>query len=321
MEKAPLFEAVAEGPPGGAAWWLRAADGVRIRIGVWPKSGARGTVFLFSGRTEYVEKYGRTAADLAARGYAMLSVDWRGQGLADRATADRAVGHVDNFSEYQLDVAALTEAAAALSLPRPWHMLAHSMGGCIGLRTLMGAHGFEAVAFSAPMWGLLIAPAVLPFAWMTTAAAGPLGLGHLIAPGTAAETYVKSAGFEGNLLTRDPEMYAYMQRQVAAHPELALGGPSMTWVYAALRETRSLSRLPAPDCRAYTALGTAEQIVETTRIKQRMAEWPGSRLELYQGAEHEIPMELPVHRNRFLDRAVSHFEGGSAKGAPHAATR
>ena len=76
----------------GAAFWLTAADGVRLRVGLWSHPGAQGTVLLLPGRTEYVEKYGRAAADLRSRGYATLAIDWRGQGLADRALDDPMSG-------------------------------------------------------------------------------------------------------------------------------------------------------------------------------------------------------------------------------------
>ncbi len=77
LSPAPLFEDVAGGPPGGAAHWLRTGDGIRIRVGHWrPEGTAHGTVFLFPGRTEYVEKYGDAAREFTRRGLAMLAVDW-----------------------------------------------------------------------------------------------------------------------------------------------------------------------------------------------------------------------------------------------------
>ena len=79
MESAPLFAEIADGPDGGEAWWLTADDGVRIRVGAWAKDAPKGTVLLFPGRTEYIEKYGRTAAHLARRGYATRWLP--GQGL------------------------------------------------------------------------------------------------------------------------------------------------------------------------------------------------------------------------------------------------
>ena len=81
MEPAPFLSDIAEGPEGGRAYWLRAADETRIRVGVWPE-GPKGTILMFPGRTEYIEKYGRVAAEFAARGYGMVAVDWRGCGVA-----------------------------------------------------------------------------------------------------------------------------------------------------------------------------------------------------------------------------------------------
>ena len=136
-QPAPLFADVGAGPADGAAYWLTASDGVRIRIGVWqaaPGVDVRGTVLLFCGRTEYVEKYGRTAAELAEAGYHTIAIDWRGQGLADRLTHDPMSGHVHRFTDYQNDVAAMVQAATDLDLPKPWFLLGHSMGGGIGLR-------------------------------------------------------------------------------------------------------------------------------------------------------------------------------------------
>ena len=119
-------------------------------MGVWPR-GDRGTILLFPGRTEYIEKYAHTAAAFGAQGYATLAVDWRGQGLSDRLLADARVGHVGQMCDYQLDVAAMREVAQAQELPRPYFLVAHSMGGCIGLRSLHAGLAVNAAMFSAPM--------------------------------------------------------------------------------------------------------------------------------------------------------------------------
>ena len=60
---------------------------------------------------------------LARRGYATLTVDFRGQGLADRALDDPLVGHVTDFDEYQLDMDAVIAFARAEALPEPWFMM------------------------------------------------------------------------------------------------------------------------------------------------------------------------------------------------------
>ena len=144
MTDAPLFSAVADGPEGGRAFWVTAADGVRLRLGLWTHPGAQGTVLLLPGRTEYVEKYGRAAGDLRARGFATVVIDWRGQGLADRPLDDPMSGHVGDFAEYQLDFDAMVGFARAQGLPEPYYLMAHSMGGCIGLRALLRGSSSEA---------------------------------------------------------------------------------------------------------------------------------------------------------------------------------
>jgi len=308
VSPAPLYDDVAGGPPGGMARWLTCADGVRIRVGCWrPEGAARGTVLLFPGRTEYIEKYGPAAADLAARGFATLAVDWRGQGLADRVTDDPRVGHVGRFGDYQHDVAAALEAATKLDLPRPFHLLAHSMGGCIGLRALIEGLPVESAAFSGPMWGISMPGLLRPVAYGAAYLGPLLGLGGRPMPTTGRQNYVEKQEFEGNALTTDPEMYLMMQRQLAAHPELGIGGPTLRWMHEALTETAQLARLPAPDPPCLTLLGGLESIVSTDAIRTRMAGWPKGRLEIVEGAQHEVMMEGPETRARLFDQIAGHF--------------
>lgn len=308
MTEAPFHAKLADGPEGGAAQWLQAVDGVQIRVGFWPLEGAKGTVFLLPGRTEYIEKYGRAATDLAQRGYATVAVDWRGQGLADRPLEDRNVGHVDYFAEYQLDMDAVLAYARAENLPKPWFMLAHSMAGCIGLRTLTRDHPFKAAAFSAPMWGILMAAWMRPMAVALATASRWLSFDNRLVPGTKEVTYVLGNSFVGNSLTTDPEMWDYMRQQALACPDLTLAGPSLGWLQAALTECHALSLLPSPDLAIVTALGMQERIVDTGPIHARMAAWPKGKLQLYPGSEHEMMMERPDTRARFFDAACALFD-------------
>ena len=307
MTDAPLFSAVADGPEGGRAFWVQAVDGVRLRLGRWTHQGAQGTVLLLPGRTEYVEKYGRAAADLRARGFATVVIDWRGQGLADRPLADRMSGHVDDFAEYQLDFDAMVGFARAQGLPEPYYLMAHSMGGCIGLRALLRDAPVQAAAFSAPMWGILIAGWMRPMAIALTTASRWFSFDDRYAPGTGAKTYVLTAPFTGNSLTTDAEMWDYMRQQALAHPELVLGGPSLGWLKAALGECHALTLLKSPDVPVITALGTQEKIIDVGPVHARMAIWPRGTLDLYTGAEHEVIMERAAARTRFFDQAAALF--------------
>ncbi|WP_415402400.1 alpha/beta fold hydrolase [Tateyamaria sp. SN3-11] len=307
LTAAPLFTDVSPVSLDGAAYWTNASDGVRIRLGVFEPGATKGTVLLFPGRTEYIEKYAPAAADLAARGYASLVVDWRGQGLADRLLDDARIGHVDIFADYQLDVAATLEAARELNLPQPYYLLAHSMGGCIGLRSLYEGLDVAAAAFTGPMWGIRISPHLRPVAWALGRVMPALGQGHRLPPGTILDSYVLTAPFEDNLLTSDFDMYDMMRKQLNAHPELALGGPSFVWLREALDETLALARMPAPAVPCETFLGTNERIVHIGRIESRMESWQNGTLHLMQGGEHEVLMEGETTRADIFDTIAQGF--------------
>ncbi|MBI1171915.1 alpha/beta fold hydrolase [bacterium] len=309
MSAAPLHDDLADGPADGRAFWLKTADGTRIRAAIWHACGQKGTVVLLPGRSEYVEKYGRTARALAEAGYAVLTVDWRGQGLADRALPDRMVGHVVDFAEFQDDLDTLLTFAAAQGLPQPFHMLAHSMGGAIGLRALMRGLAFRTVAFSAPMWGIALPWWQKPFALPLSTLACALGQGHRYAPGTGPANYVLDEPFAGNVLTNDPGMWDYMRRQALAQPDLSLGGPSLNWLHAALTECNSLAGMPSPALPCLCALGTLEQVVDPEVIRSRMKAWPNGRLHLVEGGQHEVLMETPALCHAFLDAALGLFSG------------
>lgn len=296
----------AEGPPGGQALWLRASDGVRLRVAHWP--GARGTVLVLPGRTEYIEKYALVIADLSRAGWGALVIDWRGQGLSDRLAGDAALGHVGRFSDYQLDIAALRAACDALGCRDPMPLLAHSMGGCIALRALCDGLQTPAIAFSAPMWGLPLSR-VMQLGIRTMAhLTRPLGRDTAYLPTTGPQYGLPSLAFDDNPLTRDPDQFARMQGQIRENPVLALGGPSLRWGGAALSEMATLARLPAPEIPALIGLGSNERIVSPAAIRAQAARWPLAELVEYPDAEHELLMETPQTRDDFLSRAIALFD-------------
>src|SRR3954451_20711108 len=88
--------------------FLKTRDGAEVRFARWaPPPGRKGTVCLFQGRAEFIEKYFETVRDLRARGFAVAMIDWRGQGLSGRSLSDPHKGHVGDFSDYERDVEVL----------------------------------------------------------------------------------------------------------------------------------------------------------------------------------------------------------------------
>lgn len=308
MQTAPFYADIAGGPDGGAAHWLTTSDGLRIRVAHWNLAGAKGTVLMFPGRTEFIEKYGDAAKEFQKRGFASLAIDWRGQGIADRMTPNRAVGHVGEYADYQNDVAALMAHANELDLPRPYFLVAHSMGGCIGLRALVNGLDVNAAMFSAPMWGMEMSLPVRSAAWVLSTLSLAFGFDKKMAPGQMEEGYVLREDFAANTLTNDPDVWAMLGRQLKAQPDLGLGGPSLRWLNKSLHETRNLSKMPSPATPCLTFLGTDEAIVDPKPIKDRMKAWTNGTLRVFQGGKHEMLMDTPEIRGQVFDETVAFFE-------------
>lgn len=318
QNEAPFHDDVAEAPEGGAVFWLAASDGVRLRGAHWPAAeaagAAAGTILLLPGRGEYIEKYSRIVSDLTTMGWDMALLDWRGQGLSDRLGPDPQMGHVGRFSDYQRDLEALCAALEERGAPRPWMILAHSMGGLIALRALIEGLDVARSVFTAPMWGILVPPALSgPVSWALNSAARPLGLTERYAPGTGRQSYLLTSGFRGNNLTSDPESYAYLIRQVAVHPELGIGGPSIHWFSEALTETRMLLRQPAPDHEARVYLGSDETVIDVPTLRETVGRWEHAEMRMIAGARHEIMMEAPPIRALFVSETDRFLRKGRGR--------
>lgn len=308
MEPAPYRSDLAEGPEAVRAVWAEAPDEARLRIAVWPGDSAKGTILLFPGRTEYIEKYGRVARDLTAGGYVVAAIDWRGQGFSDRLADDRLLGHVMHFQDYQKDVTALLRVVEAMGLSDRMFLLAHSMGGCIGLRALIRGLPVLRTVFSAPMWGIQMKARQRPVALVLPRLARLAGQSTRYTPGSRPVVYDPVTGFADNPLTTDRDHFDYLTRQLQAEEQFLLSGPSLHWLGEALKECHALRALPRPDMPVLSYLGTDETIVEPRDIHAIHATWPGAVLRIVEGARHELMMETPAIRDRFLSETLAFFD-------------
>jgi lysophospholipase len=302
VDPAPLLNVPRQSmPPGGVGFWLRAVDGVKLRAALWrqPDTG-RGTVFLLNGRTEFIEKYADAAVDLMARGFHVLALDWRGQGLSDRLIADPARGHVARFEDYELDLEALTTAALVENLPRPWLVVAHSMGGHNVLRqAAFGRSRFDGLALSAPMCRIN-----MPGPQALLRAIVKLGASF------AAQSYAPGQGppgpkddvFAGNTLTSDEDRFNVMVAAFRMMPKLRLGGVTFNWLNEALKSMEAVQapgRLESITIPVMLGMATHDRIVDPSiypAMVQRLAR--GTLVEIA-GAEHEILREKDQHRQAF----------------------
>ncbi len=98
-------------------------DGNPMRFARWePTRGpARGTVCVFTGRSEFIEKYFEVVSDLRRRGFAVAVMDWRGQGGSYRPLSNPRKGWVRSFSEYDRDLDCFMEQVVKPNCPTPYY--------------------------------------------------------------------------------------------------------------------------------------------------------------------------------------------------------
>jgi lysophospholipase len=281
---------------------IKTPDGVTLRFARWaPPPGRRGTVVILPGRTEFIEKYFETVRDLRARGFAVATLDWRGQGLSDRALADRHKGHIRNFREYGVDLDAFMEQVVLPDCPPPIFALGHSMGGAIAIRACHdGRRWFERVVAAAPMIALA------PGRWRGMAAPVArllrlLGRGRAYVP-TASRVVAGTEDFLGNPVTSDPVRYARNAAILEEEPDLGLGAPTIAWADSALRVMKQFERPAyAGHLRQPILLVAAgrDQVVSTAAIESFGSHLIAGRHLIIAGSMHEMLQEQDHYRDQF----------------------
>tara|TARA_R100001369_G_scaffold52398_2_gene79207 strand:- start:3126 stop:4076 length:951 start_codon:yes stop_codon:yes gene_type:complete len=309
MEQAKFYSEIADGPTSCKAYWMQTEDNLRVRLSIYrPEADPKGTILLMLGRFGYAERYGRVAKTFADRGYATAVIDWRSQGLSDRIAKDPLAGHINRFSDYQKDVAAMLTALGELDLPKPYYLIGVSMGALIALRSLVDGLEVAAASFISPMWGIKMSPIERVAAWPLSWASQKVGLGHKYVPGESSDIYVLNTPFEDNNLTHNPAMYEYWMEQARKAPELQIGGPTMSWLYEALAECRDLSRISSPNVPCITFCGEMDQLVDNAAILGRMEKWSNGKFQMVRDAKHDVLTETPEVGGDVMGQILSFFE-------------
>jgi len=281
---------------------IQTPDGVNLRFARWaPPPGRKGTVLVLQGRAEFIEKYFETVRDLRARGFAVVTFDWRGQGLSDHALSNRHKGYVRSFSNYITDLEAVMEQVVLPDCPPPIFALAHSMGGAVVVRACHdGSRWFERVVLSAPM--IALPPGRL------TQVAGPLarfmrllGVGGAYVP-TGDSAVAGTESFIGNVLTSDPVRYARNAAVLEQEPGLGLGAPTVAWADVALRQMKQFADPAyAANIRQPILMVAAgrDEVVSTPAIETFGQNLLAGRHLILAGAKHEILQEQDHYRAQF----------------------
>jgi lysophospholipase len=281
---------------------LKASDGVTLRFARWaPPPGRKGTVCLFQGRAEFIEKYFETVRDLRARGFAVATLDWRGQGLSQRLLPDPFKGHVANFDDYQRDLEVFMQEVVLPDCPPPFFVLAHSMGASILLRTAhSGRRWFDRMVMSAPLLKLAGKP-FGGFAQPSAKVMRFLGFGNQYVPNGSAAV-VAAQPFIGNPLTSDPVRHARTVSILAAEPSLGIGSPTIAWIDSAFKAMREFAEPGYASATRQPILMAAaghDEIVSTAAIEDFGLRLRAGSHVIIPGARHELLMEQDRYRKQF----------------------
>ncbi len=309
-ESLPTIESL-----GGRSSLATMGDGTRVRFARFrPAEPAARTVFL-PGFTEFIEKHLETISELLDRGHEVLCVDWRGQGLSDRALADRHRGHVASMELFLSDLREILEITAfghdrgAL----PYYLIGHSMGGHLALRAAAEIErSFERIIVIAPMIDIDTGAFPRALSPLLTRAGVMLGLAACYPPG-AGGYGEKSRTFEGNVLTGDEARFRRTHALIDRQPDLALGNPTFGWVKAAfesmdrLRRPSTIERIGQP---VLIFKAADEAVVSNAALDWLRGALANARLVEIPACKHEILNESDAARQVFWREADAFLASG-----------
>ena len=290
------------GPDDVVTGKIRTPDGVELRFARWDSPvDSKGTVCVFTGRGEFIEKYFETVRDLRQRGFTVAMMDWRGQGHSSRQLPDPRKGYVGSFSDFEIDVETFMQQVVLPDCPPPYFALAHSMGGAVMLRVAhSGKRWFERMVLAAPMIDLPHARAslLLRILMRTLRLAG---FGRSYVPGSNVDL-ARASGFAGNPLTSDPARYARNASIFEQDPAVGIGSPTVAWLDAAFETMVEFRAADYPAQIAQPILMVAaggDTIVSGAAIKRFAARLPAGSHLVIEGARHEILQEQDCYRAQF----------------------
>lgn len=267
-------------------------------------------ILLINGRVESCCKYQELFFDLFHQGFDIYSFDHRGQGLSERLTTDRQLGHVTYFDDYIHDLDRIIQHFK-LEQSSNNYVLAHSMGGAIAIRYMETHphHPFRALALTSPMLEFN-----LP--WYLKLIEIPVT--QLMASLIRKPTYLPGHGpfaakpFSMNILTHSQVRYQWFLNLYKNMPELKLGGPSYRWAWqSSLAMKRCYQQTHKLTLPTLLLQAGQDKIVDNHTqnrfIKKLQTTNQDVIKHILPDAKHELLFEQDHYRNQTLSRILSFF--------------
>ncbi|MBC8036534.1 MAG: alpha/beta hydrolase [Rhizobiales bacterium] len=290
-------------PAGAVCVPVKTRDGVRLRaLYAQVQENPKGTVVLIGGRGDFMERYFETMRDLMARGFAVATFDFRGQGGSQRLLPNPLRNHIKDFRDYDEDFSAVMTQVVIAQCPKPYFALAHSTGGHVLLRNLRRRNWFARAIIVAPLVGLRYGLWPLPLVRVLVFLSTSLGLGWMFLPAQKREPLGRE-DFPDNPLTSDRTRWERDSAVLEQAPQLGVGAPTFSWLKAARKATAALRAMRPRDrftCPVLMVAAGLDRVVDneaTHRLAERI---PGVSLIVIRESLHELLTERDEIRNQFL---------------------
>ena len=291
----------------GNIWFTTTEDGKKIRLALWKTNlkKNKGTIFFLNGHREFIEKYTESFGYFSSLGFNLITLDWRGWGLSERPFPKYPkIQHISHTREYQYDLNEIIKVAEKENLPRPWTMLAHSMGCLIGLRKLSEDPDlFDDYVFLAPLWGNIRSiPHIIQNVLIKSQSIIRLiGLMKITSQNSKNyKPYALTVNFNDNTLTTDYDQFMRLRNLLVENPEVHGGTPTLGYLIAVLKEIKALKNIVLPKKAITVFIAENEKITDNKAVKEFVANNPSIKLIEISNAKHEILIENKTIRQRIL---------------------
>lgn len=304
FKKRLIESKIYKAPPGYYVDTVEVIPELELRCATWETIDCKGTVLIFSGFTEFIEKYYETIGDLIGLGWTVVAFDWRGQGLSSKLLKEKDKGYIENFAQYLQDAEAVYRQRVA-HLPHPHNLLGHSMGGHLAFRELQEHPArFHRAVLSAPMQSIAGLPTNVLSKFSSFFRLLGFGQSYVI----GGKDGDKNKGYKR--LTSDITRFRKWSSIFKKEPKLLMGSATWSWTKAASKSMQysmkpdQIQKIETP---VYVA-SAKDDVVVNELTHERMDDTnPLIKIVPYPGARHEIYTEINLHRNRFLKEIDAFF--------------
>lgn len=279
---------------------IEVIEGLEIRTAVWKveSESTKGTIVIFNGFTEFIEKYYETIGDFKNLGWNVVAFDWRGQGLSSKLLLEKDKGYIEDFNQFLTDADFVYEQKIK-DLPEPHCLLGHSMGGHLALREVQtNPDRYYKAVLCAPMQSIsgLKTPVLSKVATFFKI----LGFG---------QSYV-IGGKDGNpnktheRLTSDIKRFKKWSSIFKKQPRLLMGSATWTWSKAAaisMSYSMQVDQVKKVKIPVYLASAKSDVVVNEETHEALDDINPLIQVVPYESARHEILTESNPMRDKFIN--------------------